>query len=225
MKKEDVYNLLEENKNERGIENWKKFKYENWTSFGIGLTQLKKLAKKIGKDHKLAQELWKEPNYDIKIISILIEEPSKISEKQIKAMVSNVSMWMLSHTWVQNIFCKVPFAKELAENWRKSTIEIERRCSYAFLYYLAKDTKISDTYFSPILNVIEKKIQQEENFVKEAMNNALFAIGQRSKSLNFRCIEIAKKIGKNEVDYGDNSCEAVDVIKHLTSERMKKKFN
>ena len=55
--------------------------------------------------------------------------------------------------------------------------------------------------------------------------NASMRIGQRSKGLNYRCIEIAKKIKKIEVDYVDISCEAADVIKNLTSERMKKKFN
>ena len=56
------------------------------------------------------------------------------------------------------------------------------------------------------------------------MNNALWMIGQRSKPLNIQAIEIAKKIGKIEVDYGDNSCQAIDVLKHLTGERIQQKF-
>ena len=53
------------------------------------------------------------------------------------------------------------------------------------------------------------------------MNNALFAIGQRSKELNLTCINIAREVGKIGVDYGDSSCEVLDVIKHLTSDRIK----
>lgn len=224
MNKLDVFELLEAHKNVRGIENWKKLNYPHWSSFGIGLTQLKSLAKKIGKNHALAKVLWKEPNYDIKTISILIEDPKKVSRQQIETMVKDVDMWLLSHTWVQNLFSKVPFNKELAELWRQSNNDVKRRCGYALLYYLAKDKKIEDHYFFPLLVTIEKSIQQEENFVKEAMNNALFAIGQRSKVLNTKCIAIATNIGKIHVDYGDNSCEAVDVIKHLTSERMQNKL-
>lgn len=225
MNKAEVFKLLENNKNDRGIASWQKFNYENWTSFGIGLTQLKLLAKKIGKNHELAIELWKEPNYDLKTIAILIEEPKKVDEIQIEEMVNDLSMWMMSHTWIQNLFCKVPFAIKLAEEWRNSENDVKRRCGFGFLYYLVKNKKVPDSYFFPLLDLIETKIQQEENFVKDAMNNALFAIGQRSKELNMKCIHIAKKIGKIEVDYGDNSCEAVDVIKHLTSDRIQQKLN
>lgn len=225
MKSVEVYNLLEQHKNVRGIENWKKNNYGNLESFGIGLTQLKVIAKKIGKNHDLAIDLWKEPNYDVKTISILIEEPKKVDIIQVELMVNDANMWMLCHTWVQNLFCKVSFSFDISEEWRMSVVDIKRRVGYAFLYYLARDKKVLDAYFIPILNVIEKEIQQEENFVKDAMNNALFSIGQRSKFLNNRCIEIARNVGKIEVNYGDNSCEAVNVIKHLTSKRMQNKFN
>ncbi len=224
MKKIAVYNLLEEHKNERGIANWNKFSYANWESYGIGLTQLKKLSKKIGRNHDLAKELWIEPNYDIKVISVLIEEPKRVDEAQIEAMVTDVSMWMMSHIWVQNLFSKVPFAKQVSENWRQETDAVKRRCGFAVLYYLAKDKKTTDSYFYPIITEIKTNIQTEENFVKDAMNNALFAIGQRSKELNIRCIEISKSVGKIIVDYGDNSCEAVDVVKHLTADRIQNKL-
>ena len=48
MTKTQVMELLKENRNERGIENWKKMgvKTGGLKSFGIGLTQLRKLAKR-----------------------------------------------------------------------------------------------------------------------------------------------------------------------------------
>ena len=50
MTKTQVLALLKENKNERGIANWKKLgsKTGQLKSFGIGLTQLRKLAKHAG---------------------------------------------------------------------------------------------------------------------------------------------------------------------------------
>ncbi len=56
--KTQVLALLKENRNERGVANWKK-PPRTLKSFGIGLTQLRKLAKQLGRDHKLAQQLWK----------------------------------------------------------------------------------------------------------------------------------------------------------------------
>ena len=38
------------------------------TSFGIGLTKLRAIAKQVGRDRDLALELWNERNHDAKII-------------------------------------------------------------------------------------------------------------------------------------------------------------
>ena len=84
MTKTQVLALLKENRNERGIANWKKreAKSSKLKSFGIGLTQLRKLAKQVGRSHKLAQQLWKSDIYDAKIIGLLIDDPKQLSREQ-----------------------------------------------------------------------------------------------------------------------------------------------
>ena len=72
---------------------------------------------------------------------------------------------------------------------------------------------------------IRHEIQDEEMWVREAMAGALMGIGKRNKKLNAAAIRAAKAIGPIEVDYGDdNRCEPLDVLKHLTSDYLKKKF-
>ena len=48
---------------------------------------------------------------------------------------------------------------------------------------------------------------------------------QRSKIMNYRCIDVTENICKIIVDYSDNSFKKLDVIKYLNSEWVKKKFN
>ena len=62
VNKAAIYKLLDKNKNQRGIENWNKMHIQDWSSFAIGLTQLKKQAKQVGRNHDLVKVLWKEPN-------------------------------------------------------------------------------------------------------------------------------------------------------------------
>ena len=78
MTNTEVMALLKENKNERGIANWRKTgeRSGRLKSYGIGLTQLRKMAKRIGRDHKLAQRLWKSNVYDAKIIGLLVDDNS-----------------------------------------------------------------------------------------------------------------------------------------------------
>ncbi len=50
-------------------------------------------------------------------------------------------------------------------------------------------------------------------------------MGSRNKDLNRIALTAVKKIGKVDIDYGETSCHPLDVIKHLTSGRVKKKIN
>lgn len=57
----EVLALLDAERDERGMNNWEKLRPENagMRSYGIGLTRLRKLAKRIGRDRELALALWK----------------------------------------------------------------------------------------------------------------------------------------------------------------------
>ncbi len=115
MTKTQVTALLKENRNERGIANWKK-KPRKLKSFGIGLTQLRKLAKQVGRDHKLAQQLWKSDIYDAKVIGLLIDDPKQLSREQAEEQVEGLQGGMFAHmfTSCDATLAKTPFAFELA---------------------------------------------------------------------------------------------------------------
>jgi hypothetical protein len=105
---------------------------------------------------------------------------------------------------------------ELVEEWIESKDSLEQRCGFQLFYQIAKNNKkLSDEHFLPFTDRIEKELQLAEKFIKDAMNNASWSIGMRSKNLNKRCIQAAQKTEKVEVDYGDNSCEAINVTRHL----------
>ena len=59
MKKSDVLAWLKENRDERGIAHWKKDETApaGLKSYGIGLVKLRKFAKSVGRDAKLAGQL------------------------------------------------------------------------------------------------------------------------------------------------------------------------
>ncbi len=226
--KTQVLALLKENRSERGIAHWKK-KPRKLKSFGIGLTQLRKLAKQIGRDHKLAQQLWKSDVYDAKIIGLLIDDPKQLSREQAEEQVEGLQGGMFSHVFAScdATLAKTPFAFELACDWMESKDDMRRRCGYALLYELSKKNikEMDDPYLLGRIDHIRRAIHGEEMWVREAMGGALMGIGKRNKKLNKAAISAAKAIGPIDIDYGDdNSCEAVNVLKHLTSDYLKKKL-
>jgi len=228
MTKSAVVKLLKQHQNQRGIDHWKK-KPRSLRSFGIGLTQLRKLAKQVGRDHALAQKLWASDIYDVKVIGLLIDDPRQITREQAETQVEQLNAGMLAHVFAScnATLAKAPFAFELAQEWTESADEVRRRCGYTLIYELSKKNlkAMDDTYCLAVIDHIQNTIHSEKMWVREAMNGALLGIGKRNKKLNRAAIRAAKAIGPVDVDYGDdNSCEPLDVLKHLTSDYLKQKF-
>ncbi len=231
MTRQEVLELLESNTNERGIAHWERLKPKGskLTSFGIGLTVLRKLARQVGRDHKLAQQLWKSNVYDARIIGLLIDDPKQLTPEQAEAQVEELEAGMLEHVFVScdATLPKTPFSVDLAKAWMDSKDETRRRCGFGLLYELAKKKHpgLDDTFFLDCIRRIEKDVDGEANWVRASMSAALLGIGKRNAVLNRATVEAVRRIGIIDVDYGDdNDCQPIDVLKHLTSAHTKKKL-
>ncbi|MCB0288214.1 MAG: DNA alkylation repair protein, partial [Calditrichaeota bacterium] len=157
MNRNKVLQLLEKSRNERGVAYWEKSPaIPGLGSFGIGLSQLKTLAKTVGKNHDLAMELWQEPNYDAKIMAVLIDEPKKVTREQVEKQVPELLHWGFAHVYCSVLLPKVPFCQSLAEEWMISSDNLKRSCGFRMLYQIAKnDKKLPDEYFLPFIERIE----------------------------------------------------------------------
>jgi len=222
--------LLETNRNQRGIDNWKKMgpQTAGLKSFGIGLTQQRKLARQIGRDHKLAAQLWNTRVYDAKVISLLIDEPKKLTREQVERQVEQLDAGLLVHTFAScdATLAKTDFAVELAPEWIESKDQVRRRCGYLLIYELSKNKRnkaLDDDFFLAWVERIERSIHQQSFRVALFMQGALLGIGKRNKKLNTATIKAVKAIGPVATDPEDK-CEPFNVLKHLTSDYLKNKF-
>ena len=58
-------------------------------ALGIKMPYLRKLAKKIGKNHELALELWATEIHEARILASMIEGPKTITESQIDSWITD----------------------------------------------------------------------------------------------------------------------------------------
>ena len=230
MMRKQVFAILEAHRNERGMKNWEKMGYKasGLTSYGIGLTQLRKLARTIGRDHELATQLWNSDNYDAKTIALLIDDPKKITWEQAQRQVEQLDVGMLVHVFAScnATLAKVDFVVELSGEWIESENEVKRRCGYLLLYELSKNKrnkKLDDAFFLYHINDIQASIHEQSFKVAFCMQTALLGIGKRNKVLNAATIAAVKAIGPVATDPNDH-CEPMNIMKHLTSDYVKKKF-
>ncbi len=230
MNKVGILEFLESNQDARGIAHWEKLKAQSGglSSYGIGLTRLRKFAKTVGKDPQLAEELWNSGNYEMKIISLLIDDPKSVTIEQAEQQVEQLQGGLLAHVFssCDATLAKTPFVVELADKWISSTDPVRQRCGYGLLYEISKSKKKSapdEDYFLAHIARIDKtwKTQPVDNLM--AMGGALMGMGKRSKPLNAAALKVASSIGPIDFD-PDGSCDPMDIEKHLTSDYLRKKL-
>jgi 3-methyladenine DNA glycosylase AlkD len=216
MRLEQVIAKMEALTDRRAIEAWARMRVSPENYLGVNLTKLKTLSKEIKKDHELALQLWNSKIHDAKLLATMIEESKKVTLDQIDRQVKEIYSIDLADKFSNNVVAKTKFLQQKVDEWTVSQEEMIKRCGYILLFSQAKnDENLPDEYFEKFLDVIERGVQSEKNWIKEAMNYVLIGIGCRNKNLNRRAIQVAKKVGKIEIDYGDTSCKAPDALTKL----------
>jgi 3-methyladenine DNA glycosylase AlkD len=199
-------------------------------SFGIGLTVLRKMAKKVGRNHEFAKELWESDIYDVKVISLLIDDPKLMTIEQAESQVDHLYQGHFAHVFssCDAALAKTSFVVPLLMDWINSDSTIRKRCGYGLLYEVSKFTKKSapnNAFFLDRIKQILKSFKDEKNIIKGAMGGALLGIGKRNVELNSAALKVAQIMGPIDVNSGVTDCEPFDVAKHLTSDYIKNKLN
>lgn len=226
-----VMALLDAERDERGMRNWEKSgsSTAGMRSFGIGLTRLRKLAKRIGRNRELAHALWKTDVYEARVIALLVDDPTRITREQAEQQVQELAGGMLAHVFAScdATLAKAPFAVELADAWVRSDDPVRRDCGYGLLYEASKLTgrkAPGEAFFLAHVERIAATIATEPERVRLSMGSALMGIGKRSAVLNAAALAVARAVGPIEFTSASGTCEPFDVAKHLTTERLKEKL-
>jgi len=230
MNKSEVHEFLKSNQDARGIAHWKKHQDQTGglKSYGFGLTKLRKFAKTVGRDPKLARQLWQSKIYEMKVISLLIDNPGTMTIEQAEAQVEQLHGGYLAHVFssCDATLAKAPFVVELADKWIYSEDPVRRDCGYGLLYEISKSKKKNapdEEFFLEHIAHIEQMYATQPTRVLMSMAGALMGIGKRSKALNAAALMVAVKLGPIDFD-PDGRCEPMDVAKHLTSDYIVKKL-
>lgn len=227
----DVMALLDAERDERGMGHWGKLGASSagMRSFGIGLTRLRQLAKRIGRDAELARALWASDVYDARVIALLVDDPARVTRAQAERQVEELAGGMLAHVFAScdATLAKTPFAVELADAWVRSDDPIRRDCGYGLLYEASKLSgrkAPGEAFFLAHVERIAATIATEPERVRLAMGSALMGIGKRSAALNAAALAVALEVGPIEFTSASGACEPFDVAKHLTTDRLKEKL-
>ena len=77
-------------------------------------------------------------------------------------------------------------------------------------------------YLVECLQYIRKSFSGEDKLVQGSMGGVLVGIGKRNARLNTAALKVAKTIGPIQLESNGSKCEPFDVVKHLTSDYIRK---
>lgn len=190
---------------------------------GVSVPQMRKMAKELGKNHKLALGLWKTGIPEARIVAAMIDEPELLTEKQMEDWVKGIDSWDICDQVCMNLFEKSPLAWKKILDWSKREEEFVKRAAYALIACLAWHNKeAEDEKFISLFPVMKRGATDERNFVRKAVNWALRNVGKRNMNLNRAAIDTAKEI--SGIDSKPARWIASDAIRELESPSVKKRL-
>jgi 3-methyladenine DNA glycosylase AlkD len=164
-------------------------------AFGVPVGVMQKEAKRIGRDHGLAEALWETGWYEARMMAAFLGEPGRLTPAGMNAWARDFDNWGITDTVCLHLFDKSPLAWARIRPWARSREEFVKRAAFALLAGLSLHDKTApDARFAAMLPLIEGEAADDRNFVKKGVNWALRTIGRRSRALNAAAVEVARRL-------------------------------
>ena len=219
----DVLNKLQSKAQPEHLEGMAKYGITVEQRLGVSVPDMRKLAKEIGKDHKLALDLWRTGIAEARIVAAMVGDPDKLTEEQMEDWVKGINSWDVCDQVCTNLFEKNQLAWKKIVDWSEREEEFVKRTAFSLLACLAwHDKKASDEKFIELLPVIIRGATDERNVVKKAVNWALRNIGKRNLNLNEAAVNTAKEIRR--LDSKAARWVAADAIRELESDAIQNRL-
>jgi 3-methyladenine DNA glycosylase AlkD len=215
----DVLDKLRSKAKPEQLEGMAKYGMTIEKRLGVPVPDMRKLAKELGRDHKLALNLWRTGIAEARILAGMVGDPDKLTEEQMEEWVKDINSWDVCDQVCMNLFEKNRLAWKKIVDWSEREEEFVRRTAFSLIACLAwHDKKASDEKFIELLPVIVRGATDERNFVRKAVNWALRNVGKRNLNLNEAAINTAREIQR--LDSKAARWIAADAIRELESEAV-----
>jgi 3-methyladenine DNA glycosylase AlkD len=214
----DVLKQLKAKGTAHDLANLKKFGIAASKPIGVSMKNLQAVARDVGRDHALAEALWKTGHYEARMLASLVDEPSEVTPAQMDRWCRDFDNWGICDTVCFKLFDQSPHAWSRVPKWAKQRGEFQKRAGFALLASLAGHDKFAtDAQFIDGLRLIEEGAADDRDLVKKGVSWALRRIGTRNKKLHAASLAAARRLAASD----DSSARWVgkDAVRDLTRSR------
>ena len=207
---------LAEQSTDRDRENLTRFGIAARNALGVSMQNIQVLAKRLGRNHKLAAALWETGCYKARMLTVYVDDPARVTPTQMEDWCREFDNWAICDTLCFVLFDRTPHGWAKVTQWSEQRDEFGKRTAFALLASLSlHDKRTGDQPFLEGLRLIERAAVDNRNFVKKGVNWALRAIGRRNAALNVAAVTVARRLS----DSPDSAARWVGkgALKELTS--------
>lgn len=186
--------------------------------YGVKISELQKIRKRIKKDYQLALDLFDTGVYDAMYLAGLIADDVRMTKKNLQHWVDNAKCGPIAESTVAWVAAEGEHGLELALKWIESKKERVAAAGWAtlgFLVALIDDAELDLPRLTKLLERVEKTIHEQPNRVRSAMNHFVIALGSYVKPLTADAMSAGKSIGEVYVDVGNTACKVPDAVEYI----------
>ena len=162
--------------------------------FGANLGDIKKLAKKLKRDHELGQALWATGNIDAQFLATLLVKPDQLSADELDAMVREGTFDRVAD-WLNSYVVKLhPDKEALRERWMTDPDPMAARAGWNLTAgRVVKQPEGLD--LDALLDRLEAEMGDAPPAAQWTMNFALVEIGIHFPKHRKRALAIGEQLG------------------------------
>jgi 3-methyladenine DNA glycosylase AlkD len=193
--------------------------------FGVKISDMKPIQKKIKMDYKLSNELYFTNNADAMYLAGLIADDEKMTKKDLQAWVKAAVSNNISEYTVPWVTAGSRHGFELATAWIDAKEEHIAAAGWATLSGLVAikpDTELDIKLLKGLLDRVVKNIHKAKNRERSNMNGFVIAVGSYVKDLTKDALAAAAKIGAVEIDMNGTACKVPDATTYIKKVEAKK---
>src|SRR5947209_2923895 len=178
--------------------------------FGVKNEDLKKIQKRIKRDHQLALDLYDTGISDAMYLAGLIADDGQMTRNDLQRWVEQAYWYMLSEYTVPWVAAGSKHGRDVALKWIQSKKENIAAAGWATLSSLVAtkdDSELDLAELKKLLERVQRTIHEQPNRVRYSMNGFVIAIGSYVRALTDLAIKTGGKIGPVSVDMGGTACK------------------
>ncbi len=178
--------------------------------FGVKISELQKIRKRIKKDYQLALDLYDTGNYDAMYLAGLIADDERMTKMDLQHWAKKAYCRAVSGAIVAVVAAGGKHGWELGLEWIESKEELIASAGWGTLQSLVsiiEDAKLDLTELKRLLQRVQTQIHAAPDTVRYQMNSFVISVGVYVQPLTETALQIGEKIGPVTADMGKTSCQ------------------